>query len=92
TTLGIKPRFGDVLNGFERTSIIASYAYGRRLEVWLALDDAVYGARTFGREPGELLEHFLLLDSARGLGDEGAQSVVREWLAKLPKNAGSSLR
>lgn len=80
TTSSIKPRRSYVLDGTERTYIIASYVYGKRLKHWLALDDAVFGAGRFGREPGEMADHFLLLDSTKGISDSGARSRVEKWL------------
>ncbi|MGF6511304.1 HAD domain-containing protein [Paraburkholderia sp. 32] len=69
TTSHIKPRRSYVLDGTERTRVICSYVYGKRLKHWLAIDDAVFGAEQFGREPGELTDHFLLLDSSIGIAD-----------------------
>jgi len=86
TTKGIKPRLSYVLDGSERTYVIASYAHGHRLKNWLAIDDSVFRAHQFGREPGELLEHFLLLDSTRGISDESAQQRIREWLIDVHGN------
>jgi hypothetical protein len=72
TTCDIKPRRSYVLDGMARTYTITSYVYGKGLKHWLAIDDAVFGAARFGREPGELTDHFLLLDSAYGISDENA--------------------
>jgi hypothetical protein len=83
TTSNIKPRRSYVLDGSERTHIITSYAYGKRLKHWLAIDDAVFGAERFGRKPGELVEHFLLLDPTRGISDENALRRIREWLIEM---------
>ncbi len=80
TTSSIKPRRSYVLDGTERTYVIASYVYGKRLRHWLAIDDAVFGAERFGREPGELVDHFLLLDPTRGISDENSQQRIRLWL------------
>lgn len=66
-----------------RTDVIVSYTYGKRLKNWLAIDDFAYGAAKFGREPGELTQHFLLLDSARGIGDESTQQRIRQWLIEV---------
>ncbi len=82
TTSSVKPRLSYVLNGTERTHVICSYAYGKRLRHWLAIDDAVFGAERFGREPGELTDHFLLLDPARGISDENALRRISEWLVE----------
>ncbi|SFT95479.1 HAD domain-containing protein [Paraburkholderia aspalathi] len=83
TTQGRKARFSYLLNGSGRTDVITCYAYGQRLRNWLAIDDSVYGAYHFGREPGELVRNFVLLDSTRGINDEGAQQRIREWLVEV---------
>jgi hypothetical protein len=83
TTRDIKPRFSYVLDGTERTYVVSSYAYGKRLRHWLAIDDAVFGAAQFGREPGELVDHFLLLDSSRGISDSNALQRIALWLTKV---------
>ncbi|WP_232490315.1 HAD domain-containing protein [Burkholderia ubonensis] len=83
TTRDVKPRRSYVLDGTERTYVISSYAYGRGLKNWLAIDDAVFGAERFGREPGELADHFLLLDPTRGICDENALSRIRKWLTDV---------
>ncbi len=83
TTSSIKPRRSYVLDGTERTHVIVSYAYGKRLKHWLAIDDAVLGAERFGQEPGELVDHFLLLDPTRGISDENSQQRIRLWLADV---------
>lgn len=80
TTSNIKPRRSYVLDGTERTHVITSYVYGKRLKHWLAVDDAVFSAERFGRDPGELVDHFLLLDATRGINDETALKRIREWL------------
>src|SRR5579859_2141718 len=89
TTRDRKARFSYMQNGSGRTDVITSYAYGKRLKNWLAIDDSVYGAYHFGREPGELVRNFVLLDSTRGIGDEGAQQRIREWLVDVHKNSSS---
>ncbi|PAJ91377.1 HAD domain-containing protein [Burkholderia ubonensis] len=81
TTKDIKPRLGDLRSGTDRTAAIVSYAYGKGLKNWLAIDDSVHGAYKFGREPGELQHHFVLLDAERGISDEQAQGLIRAWLA-----------
>lgn len=83
TTGDIKPRLGYLRDGTARTYIITSYAYGEGLKNWLAIDDSVHGTYYFGRQPGELVDHFCLLDSARGISDEGAQRCIRDWLARV---------
>ncbi|WP_318834192.1 HAD domain-containing protein [Burkholderia cepacia] len=82
TTRDIKPRLSYVQDGTERTYVISSYAYGKRLRHWLAIDDAVFGAARFGREPGELVDHFLLLDSSSGISDSKALRRVARWLTE----------
>jgi HAD domain in Swiss Army Knife RNA repair proteins len=89
TTRGRIARFSHMKDGSGRTDIIAGYAYGKRLENWLAIDDSVYGAYYFGREPGELVKNFVLLDSTRGISDERAQQRIREWLVDVHKNRNS---
>jgi hypothetical protein len=37
----------------------------------------------FGREPGELVDHFLLLDSSRGISDSNALQRIALWLTKV---------
>ncbi|WP_342959742.1 HAD domain-containing protein [Paraburkholderia azotifigens] len=83
TTRDIKPRRSYVHDGTERTHVIISYVYGKCLKNWLAIDDAVFGAERFGREPGELVDHFLLLDPARGISDDSAMQRISEWLAEM---------
>jgi transcriptional regulator with XRE-family HTH domain len=83
TTRDIKPRRSYVLDGTERTYVISTYAYGKRLKHWLAIDDAVFGAERFGRELGELAEHFLLLDSTSGISDGNALSRIAKWLTEV---------
>ncbi|MGA7779103.1 MAG: HAD domain-containing protein [Paraburkholderia sp.] len=82
TTQHIPPRFSYLQNGSGRTDVITCYAFGKRLNNWLAIDDSVFDAFHFGREPGELVKNFLLLDSASGITDEEAQRRIREWLAE----------
>lgn len=79
TTKDLKPRFGDLKRGTARTYVIVNYAYGKHLKNWLAIDDSVYGAYNFGTDD-ELVEHFLLLDSKRGISDECVQQKIRAWL------------
>ena len=86
TTRDIKSRLSYVLNGSERTYVIASYAHGHRLKKWLAIDDSLYGAYHFGREPGELAQNFILLDSARGISDADVQQRIRQWLFEVHKH------
>jgi hypothetical protein len=83
TTRDMKPRFSYLQNGSGRTDVIARYAFWKGLKNWLAIDDSVHGAYHFGREPGELAPHFVLLDSARGIGDENAQQRIRQWLVDV---------
>lgn len=83
TTKNIKPRLSYLQNGSGRTDVITCYAFGKHLKTWLAIDDSVYGAYHFGREPGELVKNFLLLDSASGISNEDAQRRIREWLVEV---------
>lgn len=83
TTSSIKPRRSYVLDGTERTDVIRSYAYGKRLENWLAIDDAVFGAEQFEHVPGELSRHLLLLDSTKGIRDDDALRRISRWLAEV---------
>jgi hypothetical protein len=76
TTRGRKPRFSYMLNGSGRTDVISCYALGNGLTRWLAIDDSVYGVYHFGREPGQRMKNFVLLDSSRGIGDEIAQHRI----------------
>jgi len=85
TTQGRKARLSYMRNGSGRTDIITCYAVGKGLKQWLAIDDSVCGAYDFGREPGDLVENFLLLDSTRGISDEGAQQRIRDWLTEVHK-------
>jgi hypothetical protein len=87
TTRGRKARLSYMLNGSGRTDIISCYVFGKGLKQWLAIDDSVYGAYHFGREPGELVRNFLLLDSTRGIGDEDAQQHIRDWLTEVHKDS-----
>ncbi|MGF6572563.1 hypothetical protein SAMN05443245_4614 [Paraburkholderia fungorum] len=83
TTGSIKPRRSYVLDGTERTDVITSYAYGKRLKHWLALDDSVFGVERFGREPGELVDNFLLLKSSVGISDGAILTRIAKWLADV---------
>jgi hypothetical protein len=89
TTRDRKARFSYMQNGSGRTDIIVCYAYGKRLKNWLAIDDSVYGAYHFGREPGELVRNFVLVDSTMGISDEVAQQRIREWLVEVHKESNS---
>ncbi|MGF7000807.1 HAD domain-containing protein [Paraburkholderia sp. GAS32] len=86
TTKGRKARFSYFRDGTGRTDIITSYAFGKRLKHWLAIDDSVYGVDRFGYEPGELVGNFVLLDSTRGISDESAQQRIRDWLVEVHKD------
>ncbi|MCX5543868.1 HAD domain-containing protein [Paraburkholderia sp. CNPSo 3076] len=83
STRDVKPRLSYVLDGTDRTYVISSFALGKGLRHWLALDDAAHGAYHFGPEPGSLVNHFLLLDGAQGISDVSAQRRIREWLADV---------
>lgn len=89
TTKDRVARFGHMKSGCGRTDIIARYAYEKGLKDWLAIDDSVYGAGYFGREPGELVRNFVLLDSTRGISDESAQERIREWLVDVHKDSNT---
>ncbi|WP_434113369.1 HAD domain-containing protein [Paraburkholderia caffeinilytica] len=89
TTQGRKPRFSYLLDGTGRTDIIICYAFGKRLKHWMALDDSVYGVDHFGREPGELAQNFVLLDSMLGISDKGAQQRILEWLVEVHKDSNT---
>lgn len=83
TTRHVRPRLCDVLKGIERTQVISRYAAGKQLKHWLAIDGSVFAAEQFGRERSEYLEHFLLLESSRGLGDFNAIRRVEGWLTDV---------
>jgi hypothetical protein len=87
TTRDMKPRFSCLQNGSGRTDVIARYAFWKGQRNWLAIDDSVHGAYHVGREPGELVPHFVLLGSARGIGDENAQQCIRQWLVAVHKGS-----
>lgn len=89
TTRDIKPRLSYEQSGAGRTDVVVSYAYGKRLVNWLAIDDSVFGAYKFGRKPGELVQHFLLVDSAHGISDAGAQQRIQQWLDEVDKGCNS---
>lgn len=86
TTRGRKARLSYMLNGSGRTDIITCYAVGKGLTNWLAIDDSVYGSYHFGRESGQLVQNFLLLDSTRGIGDVNAHQRIRDWLTEVHKD------
>jgi transcriptional regulator with XRE-family HTH domain len=80
TTRDMKPRFSYLRSGAGRTDVIASYALGKGLRNWLALDDSVLNAHLFG---GELVSNFVLLDPALGISDEKASNRLRQWLQRV---------
>ncbi|MDR3099873.1 MAG: helix-turn-helix domain-containing protein [Paraburkholderia sp.] len=80
TTRDMKPRFSYLRNGSGRTDVIGSYALGKGLRNWLALDDSVFDAYLFGPE---LAGNFVLLDSALGISDERALERLRQWLQRV---------
>ncbi|WP_244283855.1 HAD domain-containing protein [Paraburkholderia caballeronis] len=80
TTRDMKPRFSYLQSGSGRTDVIASYAQGKGLRNWMALDDSVFDAHIFGRE---LISNFVLLDSALGISDEKALERLRRWLTGI---------
>ncbi|MEX3929166.1 HAD domain-containing protein [Paraburkholderia sp. BR10936] len=84
TTGDVKPRWSYLLAGTERTDVIIRYAAGKRLRNWLAIDDAVFGIERAGfGAPGELVEHFVLLDPAIGINDRDVLSRIAKWLADV---------
>jgi hypothetical protein len=66
TTRGWRPRLSYMLNGSGRTDVITCYAFGKGLTQWLAIDDSLYGAYHFGREPGQLMRNFFTGDAGHG--------------------------
>jgi hypothetical protein len=80
TMQDFKPRLSYEQSGVGRTDVIVSYAYGKRLKNWLAIDDEAFGGYKFGYAPGALADHFLLLNPERGISDLRAQEHVRRWL------------
>ncbi|KVR40723.1 hypothetical protein WK17_21170 [Burkholderia multivorans] len=86
TTRDMKPRFSYLRNGCGKTDVIASYALGRGLQNWLALDDSVFDAHLFGRE---MVSHFVLLDPAVGISDEKALERLRQWLQRVGNHDAS---
>jgi hypothetical protein len=91
TTRSIKPRRSYVLDGTERTDVIRSYAHGKRLKHWLAIDDAVRGVERFEHVPGELAGHFLLLNSSKGISDDDALRRIAQWLSDVHIEAALEL-
>ncbi|AUT67035.1 HAD domain-containing protein [Paraburkholderia hospita] len=83
TTADIKARFGDVKNGIDRTYVIRSYVFAKRLKNWLAIDDSVYGALDLRTDFFDLTEHLVLLDPKKGIGDATAQQRIAEWLLEV---------
>ncbi len=83
TTRYVSSRLSYILNGTDRTYVIWKYASGKRLKHWLAVDDSVFGADEFGRTRGELVPHYLLLHSLRGLSDGAARQRIAEWLTEV---------
>ncbi|MFV8580996.1 HAD domain-containing protein [Ralstonia pseudosolanacearum] len=82
TTLGIKPRFGYLLDGSTRTYIIRAYVFEHRLKNWLAIDDSVYGARHLNTDFLTLEPHLVLLDPRQGIASPESQQRIRVWLAE----------
>ncbi|NPT54595.1 hypothetical protein GNZ13_08225 [Paraburkholderia sp. 5N] len=89
TTAHIKARFGDFKLGIERTYVIRSYVFSKRLKNWLAIDDSVYGAHDLRTSVLDLEPHLVLLDSQRGIGDAQAQRRIREWLVDVHTDKSS---
>ncbi|WP_176079427.1 HAD domain-containing protein [Paraburkholderia tropica] len=82
TTADIKARFGYIKSGIDRTYIIRSYVFEKRLKNWLAIDDSVYGAYDLRTDFLDLTEHLVLLDPKKGIGDVSAQQRIAEWLVR----------
>lgn len=76
TTQAIKPRLSHILDGSERTYVVTSYALGKRLSCWMALDDRLYGMYSEGTSAS----NFLKLDSNVGLNDPAVLQRIHDWL------------
>jgi hypothetical protein len=87
TTAGIKVRFGYLKSGIDRTYVIRSYVFAKRLKNWLAIDDSVYGAFDLRTDFLDLDEHLVLLDPKKGIGDAAAQQRIEQWLLDVHGNA-----
>ncbi|SDE02057.1 HAD domain-containing protein [Paraburkholderia lycopersici] len=83
TTAGIKARFGYIKSGIDRTYIIRSYVFEKRLKNWLAIDDSVYGAFDLRTDFLDLTEHLVLLDPKKGISDAMAQQRIVDWLVDV---------
>lgn len=83
TTAGIKARFGYIKSGIDRTYVIRSYVFEKRLKNWLAIDDSVYGALDLRTDFLDLTEHLVLLDPKKGIGDAMAQQRIVDWLVDV---------
>lgn len=83
TTHGIRPRFGYLLDGSARTYVIRSYVFEHRLENWLAIDDAVYGAYHLSTDFLPLESHLVLLDPRQGIGSPESRRRIGDWLAEV---------
>lgn len=81
TTEHVKPTFGSFINGTSRTYVIASYALGKKLRRWIAIDDSVFGPYEFTKTPGELETNFVLLDTSIGINERRVLDRLKEWLA-----------
>ncbi|MFP3586385.1 HAD domain-containing protein [Paraburkholderia sp. SIMBA_055] len=86
TTAGIPARFGYIKIGIDRTYIIRSYVFEKRLRNWLAIDDSVYGAHDLRTDFLDLTSHLVLLDPKKGIGDSTAQRRIMEWLVDVHGN------
>lgn len=82
TTAGIPARFGYIKIGIDRTYVIRSFVFEKRLKNWLAVDDSVYGAHDLSTHFLDLTEHLVLLDPKKGIGDPMAQQRVIDWLVR----------
>jgi hypothetical protein len=71
-----------VLDGTERA---------REVKHWLAIDTRC-PAHSDGREPGDLVKHFILHDSSNGISDGDTFSRIAKWLtdADADRNHWSS--
>lgn len=53
------------------------------------MDDLVFDAHLFGREPDELVGNLVLLDRAPGITDEKALNRLRQWLQRVGNHDAS---
>jgi hypothetical protein len=62
-------------------NFIVSYAYRRRLKTWLVIGDE--NPCPLEYKFSEPVEHFLLLDPARGISDVKAYEFIQRWLSQV---------